>query len=234
MYNCHMGTLYIVSTPIGNLGDITLRAIETLKKVTVVACEDTRRAGQLYAYLNCPAPRLIRYDNYTEIQAAPELIALMSEGKNVALISDAGTPLLSDPGYVLVFEARKRGIPVTAVPGASALLAALTSSGVPTDKFVFLGYPPEKHLQRLKLFRHLIPINRLIGMTYVLYCAPHKLTEVLTDMRQEFGDIELVICRELTKIHEQYWRGNIVDATNHFSDPKGEFVLLFRLMPSHQ
>ena len=172
-----MGTLYIVSTPIGNLEDITLRALRILKEVDIIACEDTRTTSQLLNLLSTKfahvhnfsgsahQPKLIRYDDRTEISKAPEILELLTQGKSVALVSDAGTPLISDPGYVLVREARKRGIPVISVPGASALLTALTSSGLPADKFMFLGYPPEKQSHRFKLFTQIVSIKHLIGLT---------------------------------------------------------------------
>jgi len=178
------------------------------------------------------APALIRYDDHTEQTATIEILEHVMEGKSVALVSDAGTPLVSDPGYILVKEARKRNVPVISIPGASAALSALTSSGLPADRFMFLGYPPEKQSHRLKLFHSLTPINRLIGVTYVMYCAPHKLLVILEDMGAALGDIEVVICRELTKIHEECWKGKISDAQTHFANPKGEIVLLLRL-PSH-
>lgn len=239
-----MGTLYIVSTPIGNLSDISIRAIETLFSVDIIACEDTRRAGLLLAELNkhyglAPeftfrvqridtSPRLLRYDDRTEQNVTPQLLEALSEGKSVALISDAGTPLISDPGYVLVHEARKRNIPVVSIPGASALLAALTSSGLPADKFMFLGYPPEKKGHRKKLFTNLLQMNRFIDSTYVFYVAPHKLHTTLTDLKETLGDIKVTICRELTKIHEEIWNGIISEALQKCIHVKGEIVLLIR------
>lgn len=233
-----MGTLYITATPIGNLEDITHRAFKTLFSVDFVACEDTRRTGSLlqelkkrYAHLgNTSAePRLLRYDDRTEQTATPEILELLKHGKSVALVSDAGTPLISDPGYVLVREARKRGIPVVSVPGPSAILAALTSSGLPVDKFLFLGYPPEKPSHRLELFRKLLQMNQLIATTYIMYCAPHKLRQTLKDMVQIFGDREVCVGRELTKIHEEIWRGKFSEAMQRFVEPQGEFVILWSL-----
>lgn len=241
-----MGTLYIVATPIGNLKDITIRAIQVLLSADYIACEDTRRAGlllqQLYKHYQIEQglalhlggvknerPVLLRYDDHMEISKAPEIIALLTQGKSVALISDAGTPLISDPGYILVSEARKRAIPVISVPGASAVIAALASSGLPADTWMFLGYPPQKQGHRRKLFEHLISMNRLIESTYIFYCAPHKLHAVLEDMQTSLGDIDIVLCRELTKVHEEYWSGSISRARAYFAEPKGEFVLLIKL-----
>lgn len=249
-----MGTLYIVSSPIGNLEDISIRAIKTLFSVDIILCEDTRRTGLLIhelekridnnnatALLLSITPKtdrsndkkerkrtLVRYDDHTESKQAPWLVEQLSQGKDVALVSDAGTPLISDPGYKLVNEALKRGISVTSIPGPTAAVAALTVSGLPTDKFIFLGYPPEKKSHRIKLFTNLLQIHRCIDSTYILYCAPHKLQQTLVDMKGVLGDIEIVLARELTKVHEEVWRGTLSEAIKHFSDPKGEFVLLFR------
>lgn len=216
-----MGTLFIVATPIGNLEDITLRAIKTLERVTYIACEDTRRTGMLLVHLHIQQKTLLRYDDRSELSETPHIIELLQQN-DVALVSDAGTPLLNDPGFVLVREARKRGITVISIPGASAILAALTSSGLPTDKFMFLGYPPEKQSHRKKLFAEL-PKNT----TLVFYCAPHKLLSTLEDLKDVAETI--TIARELTKIHEEVWQGTIAAALTHFANPKGEFVLLLRL-----
>lgn len=213
-----MGTLFVVSTPIGNLEDITIRAQKTLASVDLVLCEDTRRTAKL---TNQP---LLRFDDYTERQRTPEVIEMLKDEKNIALVSDAGTPLVSDPGFTLVREAINRGIKVVSIPGPSAVLAALTTSGLPSDKFLFLGYPPEKQSHRLKLFQSL-PKNT----TIIFYCAPHKLKQTLEDMQSVFGDIDIVLCRELTKIHEEVWRGSVALAKKESLDKKGEFVLLFRL-----
>lgn len=223
-----MGTLFVVSTPIGNLEDITLRATKTLALVDIILCEDTRRTGQMLTTLSIPHNKLLSYYDAIEQQRTPELIAHLEEGKNIALVSDAGTPLISDPGYVLVSEARKRNIKVESIPGASALLTALTSSGLPADKFMFLGYPPEKPSHRKKLFEDMTHLNRF-KCTYIFYCAPHKLLTTLTEMKEVFGDIQISICRELTKIHEEAWTGTISKALTKFASIKGEVVLLLRI-----
>ncbi len=235
-----MGTLFIVATPIGNLEDISLRAIRTLFSVDIIACEDTRRAGQLLSELRkrhedlantASELQFFRYDDHTEQTGTPELLRLVSEGKSVALISDAGTPLISDPGYILVREARKHGVPVISVPGPSAMLTALTSSGLPADKFLFLGYPPEKQSHRLQLFRSLYQcINTLKQKpTIIFYSAPHKLAGLLEDLRNIFGDIRITICRELTKVYEERWTGTVTEALVKKEPFKGELVLLFHL-----
>lgn len=239
-----MGTLYIVSTPIGNLEDLTIRAIKTLFSVDIIACEDTRRTGLLLQKLkeqyaskltdSTPLHRsvelhleskLLRYDDNHEQSQTPFIIQKLEEGKSVALVSDAGTPLISDPGYKLVSEALKRGINVISVPGPTAAIAALTVSGLPTNHFMFLGYPPEKQSHRLKLFRTLPK-----DITIIFYCAPHKLQQTLTDMQTVFGDIPIVIARELTKIHEEVWRGKLSEAISYFLNPQGEFVLLLNFL----
>ena len=218
-----MGKLYIVSTPIGNLQDITVRAVKILSSVDLVLCEDTRHTGLLLQKLNISA-KLVPYYDEIEDKRIPEVIDWLENGKNIALVSDSGTPLISDPGFRLVRECVKRGIKVESIPGPSAALAALTSSGLPPDKFIFLGYPPEKQSARLELFKKLSP-----NITTIFYCAPHKLATTLTDMKTVLGDLEIVVCRELTKIHEEIWRGRLTNAISHFKAPKGEFVVLFNI-----
>ena len=236
-----MGTLYIVATPIGNLEDMTFRALRILFDVDYIACEDTRRTSLLLSELQTryvtmfrnivtKKPVCVSYYDQTELTKTPEILELLRSGKSVALVSDAGTPLISDPGYILVREARKHGVPVVSIPGPSALLTALTSSGLPADKFLFLGYPPEKQSHRLKLFQDLLSIHRCIDSTYIFYCAPHKLAGTLEDMKQVFGDIDITVARELTKVHEEIWTGTLSEAQLHFSDPKGEFVIMFKIL----
>lgn len=236
-----MGTLFIVSTPIGNLTDITIRAIQTLLSVDLVACEDTRRTGQLLTqlqsrygqYLNSSQklvrPKLVSFYDEIENQRVPEILQALQSGCNVALVSDAGTPLISDPGYRLVCACLKLGIKVTSIPGPTALIAALTGSGLPSSNFFFLSYPPEKPSHRLELFRKLRQMNQLIVSTYIMYCAPHKLRQTLKDMLQIFGDGNVCLARELTKIHEEIWRGKFSEAVEHFTEPRGEFVILWSL-----
>lgn len=236
----HTGTLYLVATPIGNLDDITIRAIKTLLTVPVIACEDTRRAGQLLAVLrerysnliegrSAEEDRYIRYDDQKEMNATVDVLNLLERGKSVALISDAGTPLISDPGYRIVTEAIKKNIRVEVIPGPSAAIAALTGSGLPPDKFLFYGYPPEKTTHRQKLLLELRETKKIIPVTFIFYSAPHKLGEFLTDIYSVLGDVPVVVARELTKIHEEVWRGKVSEARHHFLHPKGEFVLLLHL-----
>lgn len=235
----YMGTLFIVSTPIGNLEDITVRAIRILSSVDIVACEDTRRTGLLLAelrkrYASFSSPlgtrtqKLLRYDDRFEEQKVPFLIDRLQQGENLALVSDAGTPLVSDPGYVLVREALKREILVISIPGPSAVTAALVCSGLAVDSFIFLGYPPEKQAHRIQRFKNL-HARRDIASTAILYCAPHKLKQVLMDIANVFGSIDIVLARELTKIHESVWRGSIQEAVRIADTMIGEIVLLFAL-----
>lgn len=165
----------------------------------------------------------MRFDEHTEQKLVPEVLEMLSH-KNIALVSDAGTPLISDPGYRLVHEAIKRGIKVVSIPGPTAAIAALSVSGLPTNHFMFLGYPPEKQSHRIKLFQSLPK-----DVTIIFYCAPHKLHQTLVDLQTALGDIPIVLARELTKIHEEVWRGKISEAITYFPNPQGEFVLLFHL-----
>jgi 16S rRNA (cytidine1402-2'-O)-methyltransferase len=235
-----MGTLFVVSTPIGNLQDITLRALKTLFDVDAIACEDTRRTGMLLDKLlkefasnpqDKKKPHLISYYEQNEVQRITEIITALKNGLNVALISDAGTPLVSDPGFRLVRECIKEGIKIESLPGASAVLAALTSSGLPSDKFTFVGYPPHKPGHRITFYENINASQKDLNTTIILFEAPHKLLTTLTEMKNVFGDIEIVVCRELTKVHEEVRREKISQSLTHFQKtaPKGEFVILFHL-----
>lgn len=235
-----MGTLYLVPTPIGNLADITLRSLRTLFDVDVIACEDTRRTGLLLEKLltkfspnpeDKTKPRLLSYYDQVELQRIPEIISLLSADQDVALVSDAGTPAVSDPGFKLVRECIKEGLPVVSLPGASSVLTALTVSGLPTDKFLFVGYPPHKPGHRLDFFNNIKVSLESITTTVIFFEAPHKLLTTLGDVSSVFGDIEIVVCRELTKMYEEIRREKISEALKHFNkiSPKGEFVILFHL-----
>ncbi len=227
-----MGTLSVVSTPIGNLEDITIRGIKTLFAANIILCEDTRRTGLLLDELKKRYPtfvvehkaQLVSYYDEIEDKRIPEIIQMLEEDMTIALVSDAGTPLVSDPGFRLVRECLKRNIKVESVPGPSAVLAALTSSGLPSDKFTFYGYLPEKQGARIKLLEE---TKGNAKVTYIFYVAPHKLVQTLTDVKDVLGDIEIVLARELTKVHEEIWRGTVTETLTHFPEPKGEFVLLF-------
>ncbi len=222
-----MGTLYVVATPIGNLQDITIRAIEILQSVDGIACEDTRKTGNLLKTLQINKPDLISYYEQNELQRIPEIITALKNGLNIALVSDAGTPTISDPGFKLVRLCIQEGIRVESIPGPSSVISALVSSGLPTDKFLFIGYPPKKEGHRKKLFTDLFALS--IKTTIILFEAPHRLVKTLGELQEVFGDIEVVIAKELTKIHEEIRRETISSSLLHFekTNPKGEFVILF-------
>ncbi len=242
-----MGILYIVATPIGNLDDITIRAIKTLLTVDGIACEDTRRTGLLLKHLRKmyhtlvydtqvnhsenKTPDLISYYEQNEHQRIPQVINALKNGLHIALVSDAGTPAISDPGFKLVREALKEGIRVESIPGPSSVISALVSSGLPTDKFLFLGYPPQKPGHRKTFFENIRKSQEYIKATCILFEAPHKLLKTLTEMQEVFGDMEGVIARELTKIHEEKRTEKISEALLHFkkTEPRGECIVLFSI-----
>lgn len=227
-----MGTLFIIPTPIGNLGDITLRALETLKQVDGIICEDTRRTSLLLNHYHIQKPLTVLND-YNETKSFPQIIERLKSGENLALVSDAGTPLVSDPGYKLVRECLQQGISVDALPGPSSIPPALILSGLPPDKFFFLGYLPEKHGHRINLLKNLTLIHGSIKVTYIIFIAPHKLLRILEDMKEVFGDIEIVLAHELTKIHQSVKKQSIGKWLEELNppagEPKGEYVLLFTL-----
>ena len=239
-----MGILYIVATPIGNLQDISVRAIKTLTQVDAIACEDTRRTGILLQQImalnttnttnttnNPIKPRLVSYYEQNEMQRIPEIINALKDNLNIALVSDAGTPMISDPGFKLVRECIKEGIKVESIPGPSSVITSLTLSGLPTDKFLFLGYPPRKPGHRRTLFENVKSMTNLIRSTIIFFEAPHKLLRTLEELKEVFGDIDIVLCRELTKVYEEIRREKISQSIQHFNKtiPKGEFVVLFNL-----
>ncbi len=230
-----MGTLYVVATPIGNLNDITIRALKILFSVDFIACEDTRKTGQMLKYYrkNSTPPRFISFYDEIESKKIPEIIKLLIDNKNVALVSDSGTPLISDPGYKLVLECLKRNIKIVSIPGASSVLAALTTSGLSSNQFLFLGYPPPTKIKRGKMFLELHKMlnqKGIIRPTVIFFEAPHRLRECLFDLKETFGDVKIAVARELTKIHEEVFRGKISEALDRFSSPKGEFVILFNIL----
>jgi len=215
--------LYVVATPIGNLRDITLRALDVLNAADVVLAEDTRVSGKLLSAYGLSA-RLERYDEHGAERARPRILAALAEGKRVALISDAGTPLVSDPGYRLVREAAAEGFAVFPIPGPSALLAGLSAAGLPTDRFLFAGFPPPKGAARRTFLEELAPIRG----TLVFFEGGSRLAASLADMAAVFGEREAVVCRELTKLYETIVRGPlpILAADPRFEAPKGELVIL--------
>jgi len=217
------GTLYIVSTPIGNLEDITLRAIRVLKEVDLIAAEDTRHTRRLLVRYQIET-QLTSYHDHNKEEKAPVLVARMLEGTCVALVSDAGTPGISDPGYFLVNLTIDRKIPVVPIPGATAAVAALSVSGMPTDRFVFEGFLPARHLARLKRLQELGKEES----TMIFYEAPHKIIRTVEDMLEVFGDRRVVITRELTKVHEEAIRGTLSECLKrlHEGTIKGEFTVI--------
>lgn len=215
--------LYVVSTPIGNLRDITLRALDVLAAADLVLAEDTRVAGKLLLAYGLSA-KLERYDEHGAERTRPKAMAALAEGKAVALISDAGTPLVSDPGFKLVREAAAQGIAVFPIPGASALLAGLSAAGLPTDRFLFVGFPPPKSAARRTFLEDLAPIRS----TLVFFEGASRLAASLADMAAVLGEREAVVCRELTKLYETFYRGSLEALAKNpkLDAPKGEIVIV--------
>ncbi|MEJ2006967.1 MAG: 16S rRNA (cytidine(1402)-2'-O)-methyltransferase [Acidobacteriota bacterium] len=217
------GRLYVVGTPIGNLEDITLRALNTLKTSDLIACEDTRWTQKLLNHYQIRTPT-ISYHEHNEMTRAPELVLEMEQGSIISLVSDAGTPVLSDPGFRLVHLAIRHKIPVIPVPGPSALVAALTAAGLPMNQFIFGGFLPPKRSARRKALSALIAFEK----TIVFYEAPHRIIESLRDIRDILGEREVVIAREVTKIHEEFLRGSITEIRDLLKgEPvKGELTVM--------
>lgn len=226
--------LYIVATPIGNLEDITFRALNTLFSVETILCEDTRKTANLLQHFQKPdqkIPNFISFYEENERQRIPEVISKLKQGTDIALVSNSGTPTISDPGFRLVRECWLESIKVVSIPGASSLIVALASSGLPTDKFIFLGFTSSKQSQRIKLFNQTKEAIERLSSTVIFFESPFRLNKSLADMMSVFGDIEIVIARELTKIHEEIKKGKISYFLDKYSKeiPKGEFVILFHL-----
>ena len=218
------GTLYLVSTPIGNLKDITLRALETLKNVDLVLVEDTRRARILLNTYDISKP-LLSYHDHNKERKTPLLLNKISEGQSVAVVSDAGTPGISDPAFHLVRKAHDASVSVVPIPGATAAISALVVSGLPTDRFVFEGFLPPKKGRRKRL-----EVLKEERRTIVLYESPHRLLKTLSDLQEFLGDRPAAACRELTKKFEEVLKDSLSNLLNHFSQRKiqGEFVLVVR------
>lgn len=218
------GTLYIVATPIGNLEDMTYRAVRILGEVDLVAAEDTRHSRKLFAHFGIRKP-LVSYHDHNEQQRQEMLVERLQGGSDIALISDAGTPCIADPGYRLIASCYDADIPVVPIPGPSASITALSAAGVSTDRFAFEGYLPQKMKARRDLFKQLNGEQR----TLVFYEAPHRLSATLADMVEVFGpDRQMVVARELTKLHEEFFRGTASSALARFErEPaRGELVLI--------
>jgi 16S rRNA (cytidine1402-2'-O)-methyltransferase len=214
-------TLFVVSTPIGNLEDITLRAVRTLREVALIAAEDTRRTGHLLQHFEIRTP-MISLHEHNERERTPGLVARLQAGESIALVSDAGTPLLSDPGFHLVREAVRVGLTVQSVPGPSSLTAALAISGLPVDRFTFLGFPPARKTQRGAFFAGLAAQ----AGTLVLFEAPQRVRPTLEDVRAHLGERMVVLARELTKVHETVSRGWITELLEGALEDRGEYVIL--------
>jgi len=217
------GTLFIVATPIGNLADITYRAVKVLSEADVIACEDTRHTRKLLQHFGITT-RTISYHEHNEKERSDQLIATLQEGKNVAVVSDAGTPSISDPGFRLVRSAIDAHIPVVPIPGPSALITALVAAGVATDEFFFGGFLPARTNARQVKLRELASIPA----TLIFYEAPHRLAATLQDAVAILGEREAVVARELTKLHEEIRRGRLSELAAHYSneDARGEIVLI--------
>jgi 16S rRNA (cytidine1402-2'-O)-methyltransferase len=217
------GKLYVVGTPIGNLEDITLRALSTLKASDLIACEDTRRTQKLLNHYEIRT-RTISYHEHNEMTRAPELVLKMEQGSMISLVSDAGTPVLSDPGFRLVHLAVRHKITVIPVPGPSAMVAALTAAGLPMNEFIFAGFLPAKKSARRKVLVALAAFEK----TIVLYEAPHRIVESLRDVHEVLGEREIVIAREVTKVHEEFLRGTVAEIRERLkkSPCKGELTVI--------
>ena len=221
-----MGKLFVVPTPIGNLKDITLRALEILKSVNYIACEDTRRTRILLNHHGIKGKKLISYYEPKEERQIPRILGIL-EKEDVALVSDAGTPAVSDPGYRLIRRCVEEGIQVEVLPGPSAVMTALVGSGLPTDRFMFLGFPPKKGTKGF--FEDLKACE---DTTFILFESPKRVIKTLHLIREVFGEVDVCIARELTKIHEEYLRGTVSEVLEELEGResiKGEVVLIFRV-----
>jgi 16S rRNA (cytidine1402-2'-O)-methyltransferase len=215
-----MGTLYLVSTPIGNLEDISARALRILREARLIAAEDTRVTRKLLSHFDIHTPST-SYFEHNKVTRLASILTALAEG-DVALVSDAGTPALNDPGYELVSAALQAGHDVSPVPGPASPIAALICSGLPTDCFLYAGYLPRKRSERRAA------LEAVAGLPYTLVFleAPHRLLDSLTDLADLLGDRQVAVARELTKLHEEIWRGALREAGQHFPEPRGEFVLV--------
>ncbi len=222
-------TLYLVGTPIGNLGDMTMRGLQVLRDVDTIAAEDTRHTGKLLHHFEIKTPQ-ISYHQHNEQQRIPELIGQLQAGKSIALVTDAGMPGISDPGYLIVLACVAAGIRVIPIPGVTAVITAVSASGLPSDRFVFEGFLPAKGQERKGRLEAVSGEAR----TLVFYESPHRLRQTLADFATTFGtERQIVIGRELTKLHEEFWRGEIGAAIEHYiqTEPQGEYALVLAGAP---
>ena len=217
------GSLYVVSTPIGNLDDITVRALHTLKSVGLIAAEDTRRTGLLLRHFGIATPTTSLHA-HNETEKVPALVRKLSDGLDIALVSDAGTPLVADPGQRLIESARNHGIRVIPIPGASAVLAALAASGTPADEFVFAGFAPSRSTHRKSWLQNLATESR----TVVFFEAPHRISKTLSNMSEILGERPIAITRELTKLHEEVVHTTASEAPALNVIPRGEFTIVLK------
>jgi 16S rRNA (cytidine1402-2'-O)-methyltransferase len=217
-------TLYLVGTPIGNLGDMTIRGLEVLKGVDTIAAEDTRHTGKLLHHFQIKTPQ-ISYHQHNEQQRIPELISQLQAGKSIALVTDAGMPGIADPGYLLVLACVAAGIRIIPIPGVTAVITAVSASGLPSERFVFEGFLPVKGQERRDRLQSVSGDSR----TLVFYESPHRLRQTLADFAETFGvERNIVLGRELTKLHEEFWRGEIGAAIEHYThvEPQGEYAIV--------
>ena len=219
----HTGTLYVVATPLGNLEDITLRAIKILKESGAIACEDTRRASILLKHLEITGKKLVSYHNYNEPKAIGQIIALLKEGTDVSLITDAGTPVISDPGYALLHALHEQNLPVIPIPGPSALTAALSVCPLPVNNFFFAGFLPHKKGRKSRL-EYLVELQ----VSFVLYESPYRIIKLLDELSKLIPDARVFIGREMTKIYEEYLTGTLDELRQQLANGKtrGEFVII--------
>lgn len=217
------GTLYLVATPIGNLADMSFRAIETLKTVDLIACEDTRHSRRLLTHYGI-SNKLISYHEHNEAKRLGEFALMLEKGKSIAIISDAGTPAINDPGFTMVVKANEIGVQVVSIPGPAAFVSAAIVSGLPTDSLFFGGFLPSKKGERLRRLEEV----RAVPATLIFYESPHRIPKSLADCREVLGDRNAALARELTKLHEEVIRGTLGDLADRYSaaSPKGEFVLV--------
>ena len=223
-----MGTLYLVATPIGNLEDVTLRALRVLKEVSLIAAEDTRTTKVLLTRYGITTP-LSSYHDHNKKARLPFLLAKLKE-HDIALVSEAGMPGLNDPGYEVVRAAIEQGIAIDPIPGPSVIPTALVVSGLPPDQFLYLGYLPRRSSQRQRLLSSVASEGR----TIICLETPHRLSGALKDILSVLGNRKIAVCRELTKLYEEVFRGTVQDALNHFSSPRGEFTLVIAGAPRRE